>query len=315
MEPFLCFLFSSIRSPFVIFMYTCLVPGRTEENLKNEGKSGGSSSSPPPAQDWQGPLLPRRRCPRSALAAGASPAEGTPSPPQPPGGPGWSRAGAGRPPPPGRAPRGKLVPARSRQGARPAGVRPCPGGSSRSWAGTRTRRGGRSLPFPGLRGRRRAGGGAAVCSPRALPDELGLPFRSDGKLQRTIVCRDSDLPGELLYGQAGYLYALLHVNLEMGPGALCESAVREAVAAVVKSGKTSSREEKKAERRPLLYQWRRKQYAGAAHDVAGRYCMLIPTVKLLLQGAPSLRRFIRSHWKQWVTEARHQKMAMAGFHP
>lgn len=96
------------------------------------------------------------------------------------------------------------------------------------------------------------------------------------KLQRTIACQDSDLPSELLYGQAGYLYALLYVNLEMGPDALCESAVREAVAAVIKSGKTSSREEKKAERHPLLYQWRRKQYAGVAHGVAGMYCMLMP---------------------------------------
>ncbi|XP_064346691.1 uncharacterized protein LOC105088760 isoform X1 [Camelus dromedarius] len=95
-------------------------------------------------------------------------------------------------------------------------------------------------------------------------------------LQRTIACQDSDLPSELLYGQAGYLYALLYVNLEMGPDALCESAVREAVAAVIKSGKTSSREEKKAERHPLLYQWRRKQYAGVAHGVAGMYCMLMP---------------------------------------
>ncbi|XP_032345442.1 lanC-like protein 2 isoform X2 [Camelus ferus] len=102
------------------------------------------------------------------------------------------------------------------------------------------------------------------------------PFAFRAVLQRTIACQDSDLPSELLYGQAGYLYALLYVNLEMGPDALCESAVREAVAAVIKSGKTSSREEKKAERHPLLYQWRRKQYAGVAHGVAGMYCMLMP---------------------------------------
>lgn len=47
------------------------------------------------------------------------------------------------------------------------------------------------------------------------------------QLQRSIVCQDSDLPDELLYGRAGYLYALLYLNTEIGPGTVCESAVRE----------------------------------------------------------------------------------------
>ncbi|XP_072809154.1 adenylate cyclase type 2-like [Vicugna pacos] len=49
----------------------------------------------------------------------------------------------------------------------------------------------------------------------------------------------------------------------------------EVVDAVIESGKTSSRDEKKAECRPLLYQCRRKQYAGVAHGVAGIYCTLM----------------------------------------
>lgn len=47
------------------------------------------------------------------------------------------------------------------------------------------------------------------------------------QLQKTIVCRDSDLPDELLYGRAGYLYALLYLNTEIGPGTVCESAIKE----------------------------------------------------------------------------------------
>jgi len=47
------------------------------------------------------------------------------------------------------------------------------------------------------------------------------------QLQRTIVCRDSELPDELLYGRAGYLYALLYLNTEIGPGTVCESAIKE----------------------------------------------------------------------------------------
>uniref|UniRef100_A0A8D0NM07 LanC like 2 n=1 Tax=Sus scrofa TaxID=9823 RepID=A0A8D0NM07_PIG len=101
------------------------------------------------------------------------------------------------------------------------------------------------------------------------------------QLQRTIVCRDSDLPDELLFGRAGYLYALLYVNTEMGPGAVCESAIKEVVDAIIESGKTLSKEERKAERCPLLYQWHRKQYVGAAHGMAGIYYMLMqPAAKV-----------------------------------
>ncbi|XP_064338389.1 lanC-like protein 2 isoform X3 [Camelus dromedarius] len=101
------------------------------------------------------------------------------------------------------------------------------------------------------------------------------------QLQRSIVCRESDLPDELLYGRAGYLYALLYVNSEVGPGAVCESAIKEVVDAIIESGKSLSREEKKAERCPLLYQWHRKQYVGAAHGMAGIYYMLMqPAAKV-----------------------------------
>ncbi|XP_073095279.1 lanC-like protein 2 isoform X3 [Manis javanica] len=101
------------------------------------------------------------------------------------------------------------------------------------------------------------------------------------QLQRTIVCQDSELPDELLYGRAGYLYALLYLNTEIGPGTVCESAVKEVVNAVIESGKALSREERKAERCPLLYQWHRKQYVGAAHGMTGIYYMLLqPSAKV-----------------------------------
>lgn len=47
------------------------------------------------------------------------------------------------------------------------------------------------------------------------------------QLHRTIVCQESELPDELLYGRAGYLYALLYLNTEIGPGTVCESAIKE----------------------------------------------------------------------------------------
>ncbi|XP_062034383.1 lanC-like protein 2 isoform X2 [Lepus europaeus] len=101
------------------------------------------------------------------------------------------------------------------------------------------------------------------------------------QLHRTVVCQDSDLPDELLYGRAGYLYALLYLNTEIGPGTVCESAIKEVVDAIIESGKALSREERKAERCPLLYQWHRKQYLGAAHGMAGIYYMLMqPAAKV-----------------------------------
>ncbi|XP_041101171.1 lanC-like protein 2 isoform X3 [Polyodon spathula] len=101
------------------------------------------------------------------------------------------------------------------------------------------------------------------------------------QLHRTVVSSDSDLPDELLYGRAGYLYALLYVNKGIGPETIPESNIKEVVDAILESGKKLSKEERKAERCPLLYEWHRKQYVGAAHGLAGIYCMLMqPSAKV-----------------------------------
>lgn len=43
----------------------------------------------------------------------------------------------------------------------------------------------------------------------------------------------------------------------------------------MESGKNMSAEQKKTERCPLLYEWHKKQYIGAAHGMAGIYYMLM----------------------------------------
>lgn len=53
------------------------------------------------------------------------------------------------------------------------------------------------------------------------------------------------------------------------------------VTAILESGKSLSKEEKKAERCPLLYEWHKKQYVGAAHGLAGIYYMLMQVRGLL----------------------------------
>lgn len=49
----------------------------------------------------------------------------------------------------------------------------------------------------------------------------------------------------------------------------------QVVDVIIESGKNFSKEERKTDRCPLLYQWHRKQYIGAAHGVAGIYYMLM----------------------------------------
>lgn len=43
----------------------------------------------------------------------------------------------------------------------------------------------------------------------------------------------------------------LYLNTEIGPGTVCESAIKEVVNAIIESGKTLSKEERKTERCPL----------------------------------------------------------------
>ncbi|XP_071400523.1 lanC-like protein 2 [Centroberyx affinis] len=95
------------------------------------------------------------------------------------------------------------------------------------------------------------------------------------QLQRAVLSPDSEMPDELLYGRAGYLYALLYVNKEMGADTVDESTIGKVATAIVESGKNLSAEQKKTERCPLLYEWHKKQYVGAAHGLAGIYYMLM----------------------------------------
>lgn len=45
------------------------------------------------------------------------------------------------------------------------------------------------------------------------------------QLQRAVLSPDSDVPDELLYGRAGFLYALLYVNKEISRDAVDEATI------------------------------------------------------------------------------------------
>lgn len=59
------------------------------------------------------------------------------------------------------------------------------------------------------------------------------------------------------------------------PVTSCLPSNGQVVTAIVESGKNLSVEQKKTDRCPLLYEWHKKQYIGAAHGMAGIYYMLM----------------------------------------
>lgn len=82
----------------------------------------------------------------------------------------------------------------------------------------------------------------------------------------------SDLPYEVLYGHAGYLYALLFVG-ELVPGGLDEALVEQEVMAILDAGQRGSRSY--ASDSPLMFMWHGKRYLGAAHGLAGILTVLL----------------------------------------
>ncbi|XP_054878742.1 lanC-like protein 2 [Poeciliopsis prolifica] len=95
------------------------------------------------------------------------------------------------------------------------------------------------------------------------------------QLQRSVVSPDNEMPDELLFGRTGYLFALLYVNKEIGDDVVDEATITKVVTAIVESGKNMSAEENKTDRCPLLYEWHKKQYVGAAHGLTGIFYILM----------------------------------------
>lgn len=82
----------------------------------------------------------------------------------------------------------------------------------------------------------------------------------------------SDLPNELLYGRAGFLWACLFLNKNIGEGTISPTKIRGIVDDIIKSGR------KLAKRGcPLMFEWHGKKYWGAAHGLAGIMHVLLHT--------------------------------------
>jgi hypothetical protein len=106
-------------------------------------------------------------------------------------------------------------------------------------------------------------------------------FRAAGDIPRSDACRaelltflptclgtDDGVCDELLYGRAGYLYALLFAQLGgCSPQLTC--AVRQVAEKLLEVGR------RLVSPSPLMYQWHKKRYLGAAHGLTGILYMLL----------------------------------------
>ncbi|MBA0733697.1 hypothetical protein Gogos_017682 [Gossypium gossypioides] len=83
----------------------------------------------------------------------------------------------------------------------------------------------------------------------------------------------SDLPHELLYGRAGFLWACSFLNKHIGKDTISTAHIRAVVDEIIESGKRLAGKG----RCPLMYEWHGKKYWGAAHGLAGIIHVLMDT--------------------------------------
>lgn len=74
-----------------------------------------------------------------------------------------------------------------------------------------------------------------------------------------------DLPDELLYGRAGFLWACLFMNKHIGKGTIPSTYTAAVVNEIIENGRRLGGRG----RSPLMYEWYGEMYWGAAHGLAG----------------------------------------------
>ncbi|KAL5730228.1 hypothetical protein ACHQM5_003076 [Ranunculus cassubicifolius] len=76
-----------------------------------------------------------------------------------------------------------------------------------------------------------------------------------------------DVPNELLYGRAGYLWACLFLNKHIGSNTIPSSHTGAVTKDMIKGGRLLAKNSRSSS--PLMYEWHGKKYWGAAHGLAG----------------------------------------------
>ncbi|ESO83348.1 hypothetical protein LOTGIDRAFT_179770 [Lottia gigantea] len=95
------------------------------------------------------------------------------------------------------------------------------------------------------------------------------------------VCKDYDIPNELLYGRVGYIYSLLFIQKHLGPESITNTIIPKVLRVIIEMGRKAAEEEKS--HTPLVFTWHDKHYLGAAHGMVGIIFMLLQLDKQLLE--------------------------------
>ncbi|CAL4085812.1 unnamed protein product [Meganyctiphanes norvegica] len=105
-------------------------------------------------------------------------------------------------------------------------------------------------------------------------NKLGRQEEADKCIRDVVQLKEMALShgvdNEILYGRAGYLYALCLLNQEIGPNTVDFGLIRQVIDRILKSGKR-----KAFKNCPLMYEWHEKKYLGAAHGMCGILFMLL----------------------------------------
>ncbi|KAF3796216.1 LanC-like protein [Nymphaea thermarum] len=101
---------------------------------------------------------------------------------------------------------------------------------------------------------------AKLMGDQALVDDYLTLFKEIPKRMDSF-----DVPYELLYGRAGYLWACTFLNEHIGEGTIPFTLTDPIVKDVIKEGRRLSQQGGS----PLMYAWHGKKYWGAAHGLAG----------------------------------------------
>ena len=75
---------------------------------------------------------------------------------------------------------------------------------------------------------------------------------------------------EVLYGRAGYLYALLFVQKHVGRDSISSSTVVGQIQQILEAGAAGAQSEPALQSWGLMYQWHGSQYLGGCHGLAGQ---------------------------------------------
>ncbi|XP_049640115.1 glutathione S-transferase LANCL1 [Suncus etruscus] len=86
---------------------------------------------------------------------------------------------------------------------------------------------------------------------------------------------DPNAPNEMLYGRMGYIYALLFVNKNFGGEKIPRSHIQQVSEAVLTAGESLAKKRNFTSRTPLMFEWYREYYVGAAHGLSGIYYFLM----------------------------------------